>query len=76
MASMVSIANSSGLNRVVLEQDDGAVYAFAFVHPAPSIPEWDYLLDTWDEAKRFCLERWGVPLDSWEFTEVVPNSSS
>jgi len=76
MASLVSASNSSGFDRVVLEEDAGAVYAFAFALPAPSIPEWDYLLETWEEAKRFCLEQWGVPLDSWEPTNEAPNSSS
>jgi hypothetical protein len=76
MTSVVSAANSRGFDRVVLEEDQGCVYAFAFERPAPSIPEWDYLLETWEEAKRFCLREWGVPLDGWEPTSEAPNSAS
>jgi hypothetical protein len=39
------------------------MYAFAFERPAPSFPEREYLMETWEDAEQFCLEEWGVPLD-------------
>ncbi len=75
MASLVSAANSCGFDRVVLEEDGGWVYAFAFQLSGPSFPDLDYLLETWEEAKQFCLEKWGVPLDGWEPTDEGPNSA-
>ena len=76
MTSLTSAANKCGFHRVVLQEDEGWVYAFAFERPAPSIPARDYLLETWTLAKQFCLEEWGVPLDGWEPTNEAPNSAS
>ena len=46
------------------------MYAFAFERPAPSFPERDYLMETWEDAEQFCLEEWGVPLDGWDFHPI------
>ncbi len=50
------------------------MYAFAFERPDSPFPEWDYFLESLSEAKEFCLERWGVPLESWEASAERPNS--
>jgi hypothetical protein len=73
VTSYCAKTNTQGLDRVVLQEDSG-VYAFAFERPDSLFPEWDYLLDTLAEAKEFCMERWGVPLDSWEPSSERPNS--
>ena len=74
MSAFVSSKNEAGLCRVVLsELKAEGVYAFGFESADSPGPEWDYLQDTLDDAKEFCLERWGVPLDSWAPTTEWPN---
>jgi len=74
VTGIVSRSNTSGLDRVVLQIDEG-VYAFAFESATSPFPEWDYLLDDIENAKAFCLERWGVPLESWGPSDEQPNSN-
>ena len=65
MGAIVSSTNTAGLDRVVIEEDDGGYFAFGFEAPAPSMPEWDCWFETTIDAKQFCLVRWGVPSDAW-----------
>jgi hypothetical protein len=66
MTVLISSKNTAGLDLIVLEEGKGeGVYCFAFKAPTSSFPEWDYLQDTWELAKSFCLNEWGVPLDAW-----------
>jgi hypothetical protein len=68
MDGIVSQTNSAGLDRVIIEGDEGGFFAFGFARPAPSIPDWDYWFDTRHNAQQFCLEHWGVPSDTWSET--------
>jgi hypothetical protein len=74
MGSLCSTRNLAGFNRLVIEDvGQGGVYAFAFERADSAFPEWDYLLRDLDEAKAFCLETWGSPLDSWSATAEAPS---
>ena len=70
MTDLVSHTNTSGLHHVSLESSEEGVYVLGFRNWDSAFPEWDYLQDSLDDAKGFCLERWGVPLDSWNPTTV------
>lgn len=72
MRSLASSVNLSGFDRVVLQIDEG-VDVFAFESETSSNPKWDYFLDDIEQAKAFCLERWGVPLQSWISCDEQPN---
>ena len=69
MGAIVSAKNTAGLDRVVIEEEEGGCYAFGFEAPAPSKPEWDYWFETKVDAEQFCLMRWGVPSDTWAETD-------
>ena len=70
MGGLCSTENTAGFNRLLIESDGhGGFYAFAFERAESAFPEWDYLLDDIDDAKAFCLETWGAPLESWRTTD-------
>ena len=69
MSALVSIANTAGLNRVIIEDDGSGYYAFGFEAPAPSLPDCDYWFETAEDAKQFCLVRWGVKSETWVKTD-------
>ena len=74
MAALCSRTNIVGFDRIILQKSDpSGVYAFAFEQTSSPLPEWDYFLEDWDQAKGFCAERWGVPLDSWVATDEHPD---
>jgi hypothetical protein len=75
VSGLSSITNTAGFHRIVLQADGAHVYAFAFERAGSPFPEWDYLLDSWEEAREFCRERWGVPPDSWQPTNEQPDSN-
>ena len=69
MGAFLSATNTAGLDRVIIEDEEGGSFAFGFITSRPSIPEWDYWFQTKVEARQFCLVHWGVPLDTWAETD-------
>jgi hypothetical protein len=52
-------------SKVILEEYDFGVYALFFLQADDTISTRDDLYENVDEAKRFCLIDYGVPVDSW-----------
>jgi hypothetical protein len=66
-----STENSCGFFKIILEEDSSVgFYIFVYETAASKHPERDYLQDDLAMAQTFCLEDFGVPINSW-----VPSKS-
>lgn len=63
--ALEAIVGKPGTHRIILQQAREGVYVFIFERPDSPFPEWDYLQDTWEQAKGFCLRKRDIPLDAW-----------
>ena len=48
-----------------IEESDHGWYVWIWTETVDGPPDRDYLQDDLDMAKRFCMNRYGVPYDSW-----------
>jgi hypothetical protein len=55
----------AGVSHVVLEEYPEGIYVFVFERPDSPHPYRDYLQDTWDMAKGFCEDEYGIPESGW-----------
>jgi len=66
--ALEAIVRRAGVDRVVLEQYPEGVYMFVFERPDSQHPYRDYLQDSWDRARGFCEDEYGIPESEW--TEI------
>jgi len=67
MQSICEIAtiNNSGYAKIILENANEGTYIFIYKDSQNKTPDFDYLQEDLNDAKRMCLQEFGVPLDNW-----------
>jgi len=66
VVKFVSNINSSGFNKIVLEDTPEGTYIFVYETVQSNFPERDYLQDDLVIAREICRDDYGVPLSSWQ----------
>ena len=67
MQTICEIANinNRGYAKIILENANEGTYIFICQGTHNKTPDFDYLQEDLKDAKRMCLQEFGVPLDNW-----------
>jgi hypothetical protein len=57
-----SRTNTSGFTHILLVWEPDGVFAYG---DRGDQPAWEYLFSNEEDAKAFCRDEWGVPVDTW-----------
>jgi hypothetical protein len=69
--ALEAVVNRNGVHRIVLQQRREGTYVLVFEKPTSEGPEWDYLQDDLDMAKRMGRLKYGVQETEWH---VIPET--